>query len=446
MAKTRRRLTSAKFLALGYVVVILVGTLLLCLPISSRSGEWTSFINSIFTAATATCVTGLVVADTYLHWSVFGQVVILMLIQIGGIGFMTVITLFSMFLRRKIGLYERKILMQSEGSGRIAGVMALLKRIVIYTAIFELAGAILLSIRFVGDFGWGRGLYYGLFHSVSAFCNAGFDLMGILGEYSSLTAYVGDPLVSLTVVGLVLVGGLGFLVWGDIFDCKFRFKKFMLHTKIVVIATAGLIIVPTVIFFFTEATAAFAGMNVGRRMLASLFMAVTPRTAGFNTVDMANLSEGGALLTMLLMFIGGNTGSTAGGVKVTTIVVVLFSALAAAKNDTELVISKKRIGSINILQAFSIIIVYVVALIVASMLMCFVEPFSLKEIVFEATSALGTVGLSMGITAALTPFSKAILILLMFMGRVGAFSLLVAIAEKKENPPIKRPNGQILIG
>lgn len=446
MVKKRRKMTSAKFLALGYIVVILIGAFLLCLPISSVNREWAPFVKSLFTATSATCVTGLTVYDTFTHFSLFGQIVILFLIQIGGIGFMTVITMFSMFLRRKIGLYERKILMDSEGMGRISGVMLMIKRILIYTLIFELAGAVLLSIRFVGDFGWGRGIYFGIFHSVSAFCNAGFDLMGARSEFSSLTAYVGDPLVCLTVMFLIVVGGLGFIVWGDIFDCRFRFKKFMLHTKIVLIATAVLILPSAVAFFFTEANASMAGKGVGTRILASLFMAITPRTAGFSTVDMAAVSEGGSLLTVILMFIGGNTGSTAGGVKVTTVMVAVLGVIAMAKKDTDAVVTKKRIGASLILQAFSIIFIYIVFIFSAMLLMSFVEPYALKDLLMECTSAIATVGLSTGITPNLTAFSQILLILLMYVGRVGVFTSLMALAAKKQKPPVQRPDGKILIG
>lgn len=446
MIKSKRKLTAAKFLVLGYLVVILLGSLLLCLPISAKSGGWTPFLDSFFTATSATCVTGLVVYDVYTHWSLFGQIVIILLIQTGGVGFMTVITMFSMFLRRKIGLYERKILMQSAGTGRIGGVMHLLKRILMFTFVFEFFGAVLLAVRFVGDFGWGRGVYFAVFHAVSAFCNAGFDLMGAVEPLSSLTHYVGDPLVNLTIMFLIVVGGLGFVVWGDVVDCRFRFKKYNLHTKIVVSVTLGLIFGGAVVFFFSEANASFAGLSLPERVLAAFFQSVSPRTAGFNTVPMDKLSEGGALATIVLMFIGGNTGSTAGGVKITTLVVAVTGVFAAAKNDTSANVGKRNVGTSLIIQSFSVIGIYLMLIIVSVLAMSFAEPYSLKDLLFEVVSAIGTVGVSTGITGSLTAFSKIILALLMFSGRLGAFSLLSALAEKRENPPVKRPDGKILIG
>ena len=447
ISKKRRKLTAAKFLVLGYVVVILTGAFLLCLPVSSRDGSWTPFIDSLFTATSATCVTGLVVYSTNVHFSVFGQIVILLLIQTGGVGFMTVITMVSMFLRRKIGLYERKLLMHSEGTGRISGVMHLLKRILLFTLVFEAFGAIMLATRFVGDFGWGRGIYYAVFHAVSSFCNAGFDLLGTADNlFPSLTPYEGDPVVNLTIMFLIVVGGLGFIVWSDVIDCKFRFKKYSLHTKIVITATLALIFGGAVFFFFSEANHAFRDLTLPQRVFASFFQSVTPRTAGYNTVAMDELSEAGWLMTVMLMFVGGNTGSTAGGVKVTTLVVAVLGIVAAAKNDTSATVGKKNVGGVQILQAFSIIGVYLMAVILSVMMMSFAEELPIEDLIFEAVSAIGTVGLTTGITPTLTGFSKVILALLMFSGRVGAFSLLSAIAEKKENPPVRRPNGKILIG
>ena len=447
MAKSKRKLTAAKFLVLGYVIVILTGTFLLCLPISSRDRVWTPFVDSLFTATSATCVTGLVVYGTNVHFSIFGQIVILLLIQTGGVGFMTVITMVSMFLRRKIGLYERKLLMHSEGTGRISGVMHLLKHILLFTLIFESCGAILLATRFVADFGWGRGIYYAIFHAVSSFCNAGFDLLGTAGNpFPSLTAYVGDPVVNITVMFLIVVGGLGFIVWSDVVDCRFRFKKYCLHTKVVLAATLTLIFGGALFFFFSEANHAFAHLGLPQRILAAFFQSITPRTAGYNTVNMAELSEAGWMMTVMLMFVGGNTGSTAGGVKVTTMVVAVLGIVAAAKNDTSATVAKRNVGTVQILQAFSIIGVYLVTVIVAVMLMSFAATEPIEDLIFEAVSAIGTVGLTTGITPTLTAFSKVVLVILMFSGRVGAFSLLSAIAEKRENPPVKRPNGRILIG
>ena len=440
------KLTSAQYIILGYLAFIFIGSLLLTLPISSKSGEFTPYLTCLFTSTSAACVTGLVVVDTALHWSLFGQIIILLLIQIGGLGIMTVITLVAVALGKKIGLYHRTVLMVSSNTLKLGGIIHLVRRIFTGTIIFEGLGAILLSIRFCPELGFWKGVYYGIFHSVSAFCNAGFDLMGINGEFSSLTHYSGDVLVNLTIAFLIIIGGLGFFVWGDLVDSKWHLSKLKLHTKIVLGVNAVLIIVPTILFFFLEKNASMQNASVWERLLMSFFQSVTPRTAGFNTVNLAALSDSGSLLTTILMYIGGSPGSTAGGIKTTTFMVILLGTYATIRNTDKIVIGKRRLDFRLVRQSLTIATLYLSAILCATFIICAVEPYSLKDILFETTSAIGTVGLTTGITPLLHNSSKIILIILMFAGRVGALSLALAFGDKQKNPPLNRPVEDILIG
>jgi len=443
---TRRQLSSWQFLTLGYLLILLLGSLLLSLPIASRAGTRTPYLDALFTATSATCVTGLAVVDTYLHWSLFGQIVILLLIQVGGLGFMTILTMVMLLLRKNVGLYQRQLIMQSAGNLNLSGSVALILRILKGTLLIEGVGAALLSVRFCQDFGFWEGLYYGVFHSVSAFCNAGFDLMGRFGPFSSLSPYAGDPLVCLTVISLILLGGLGFLVWTDLLKSHFRFKSFTLHSRIALTASAVLIVLPTGLFYLYERNGLFAGLDAPQALLRSLFAAVTPRTAGFATVDMAKLSPGSSLLTTVLMFIGGNSGSTAGGIKITTFVVMLFSPIAGARRSNELVISGRQLDESIAKEAAATMSSYLLFAILGCMVLTAAEPYSLTQIVLEVVSAVATVGLSAGITPALTTASRLVLILLMFAGRLGVMTLAIAFGHRRNPPPLRRPTDRILIG
>ena len=445
MKKRKLRLSPARLIALGFFVVILVGALLLTLPFASKDGS-SNFLDALFTSTSATCVTGLVVRDTFTGWSTFGQIVILLLIQLGGLGFMTVITLISFAIGKRVGLYDRKVLMQSAGNFSLSGIGDLIRRIVPFAFVFEFVGAVLLAIRFVPDFGWGQGIYFSVFHSISAFCNAGFDLMGSRAPFSSLTAYVDDPFVSLTICVLIVVGGLGFLVWHDLARNKFHWKKYQLHTKIVLTTSAALILGGWLLFFVFERNASMAGMTVPQRLLASLFQSITPRTAGFNTVDMAALSESGNLLTDIFMLIGGSPGSTAGGIKTTTVAVLVLSAISSACGRTRVNAFRYSIDRDTIRQACSILTIYLTMALVAILAICAVEPITLKQAVFEVCSAIGTVGLSMGITPTLGIASRVIIILLMYAGRIGGLTFVLLFSERRTEPPVDRPNGKILLG
>ena len=445
MNKRAHRLSDWQMILLGYVILIVFGSLLLALPISSRNG-WTSYINALFTSASATCVTGLVVYDTFTHWSLFGQIVILFLIQVGGIGIMTIISLFTVALKGKVGLYENLVIMHASGNSRLSGSQRLIKRIVLGTLLFESAGAILLSFRFCFQFGFWRGVWFSVFHSVSAFCNAGFDLMGINAGFSSFTAYSGDPLVSLTICLLIVVGGLGFLVWNEMLTVGFKFKKYQTHTQLVLSATLIFVVVPAALFLLFEKNNLFADVGFGEALLSSLFASITPRTAGFNTIDVASMSESSIALTMILMFIGGNTGSTAGGIKVTTFLIILFGVFAAYRNRTDVQIGKKRMPVYLLLQSLCIVMTYIFAIALATIIILAIEPFSFLEVGFEAISALGTVGLSFGITPMITGGTKIILVLLMFLGKIGVITLLYSLISHKKKPDIKRPMDSIQIG
>lgn len=444
--KINLKLSYTQTIALGFAVLICVGALILCLPISSRSGEWTSPLDTLFTATSATCVTGLVLYDTYTQWSIVGQLVILFLIQLGGIGFMTVITMFSIFMKRRIGLHERQLLVQSAGTLRLSGVVRLIKRIVTGSICFELLGAALLATRFCPQMGFWRGIYNAIFHSVSAFCNAGFDLMGKYGEFSSLTSYAGDSVVSLTIAMLIVIGGIGFVVWDDIVKHKWKFGEYTLHSKIVLTVTGLLIGAGWILFYLFEARGVLSGLNGTDKVIAALFQSVTPRTAGFNIIDMAGLSESGSFLTIILMFIGGSSGSTAGGIKTTTLAVLFLSAFASSRKIRHVKVYKRRIEDSIVREAGAFFTVYITTVTSATMLLCAIEPFSLKEILFEVVSAIGTVGLTIGITPFLGAASKAVIILLMFIGRVGWLTLAIALAGKHFDPPVERVPEKILIG
>lgn len=438
----KARLHSIRILLIGFAWIILIGGILLWLPVSSPGGI--SFVDAVFTATSAACVTGLAVYDTYTQFSVFGQAVILLLIQVGGLGFMMIGVLFFLFMGRRIGLRQRALLMESTGIWKVGGIVRLTRRVLIMTGVMELSGALLLSIRFCPQMGLAQGLWHGLFHSVSAFCNAGFDLMGILEPGSSLIHFQDDLLVNGTVALLIIMGGLGFFLWNDLFEKKLAFTEYQLHTKIVLTATAVLLAAGTLGFFLLEKNAAMAGLPLPDRLIASFFQSVTPRTAGFNTIEMNRLSEGGTLLTMLLMLVGAGSGSTAGGIKVTTLTVLVLSVLSYSLGHDDLNIFGRRLEGDALKRACSNTTLYV-GLILLGGLVLSIQGFSLTDAMFEAISALGTVGLSRGITPQLPWLSKLVIILLMYSGRIGSLSVAMAVINP-ENSPIKNPAEKIIIG
>ncbi len=434
-----------RMIAFGFLAVILMGTLLLSLPIAARSGDRTPLIDCFFTATSATCVTGLTVLDTYMHWSSFGHVIILGLIQIGGLGFMTIITMFSIFTRKHISLYERRLLMQSAGTIRLSGIITMIKRVVIGTFCVEGIGAVFLSLRFCPKLGFAKGLWYAVFHSVSAFCNAGFDLMGRFNEVS-LTGYYNDPLVCITLMVLIVIGGLGFLVWSDVIKCRFVFKKMELHSKLVLTVTALLVFGGAAVLFMTEKNGAFKGMTTGEQVLSAFFQSITLRTAGFFTFDQSKLSNSGYILSTLLMFIGGSPGSTAGGVKTTTMAVAFLNLISVARNNDDVVIFKRKINNKVVIQSVAIIGIHILMASIAIFIICYLEPIGLREVIYESVSAISTVGISMGITSDFNVASKLFIAGLMYSGRIGGMTIVLAIAENSHKVKLERPEEKILIG
>ena len=438
--------THARKIALGFFLIIIVGTLLLMLPISSRSGEWTSLVNALFTATSATCVTGLVVFDTYQYWSIFGQLVIIVLIQIGGIGFITFGVCFSMFLKRKIGLARRNLIQESVSALKLAGVVKLVKKIIIGTAIFEGIGAVLLAIRFVPKMGLLVGIYNAVFHSISAFCNAGFDLMGRYEQYSSLTVYSSDIVINITIMLLIIIGGLGFIVWDDIWHNRLNFKKYSLHSKIVLISTTVLVFGHAILFGIFENNNLMQNMNPLEKVLASLFASVTARTAGFNTIDLGAMTQSSKLLTDVLMFIGGSPGSTAGGVKTTSIVVMIFYIGANLRGIQGVNILGRRISEEDVKKASVVIGINLGMAVIALIAITASQNVNMDDLLLEVFSAIATVGLSTGVTRQLTVSSKLVIIFLMYCGRIGSTTFATSFIGNKRRAPIQYPEERINVG
>lgn len=452
--KQKWRLSIWQLLTLGYLGVILLGTLLLMLPFATRAGETTTWLNALFTSTSATCVTGLVIYDTATHWTLFGQLVIIALIQLGGLGFMTVVSMIFRLLGKDMGLYANKALMLSTGGASRSNLKRLFYHIVLGTVLFESLGAILLALRFVPQFGAKKGIYFALWHSVSAFCNAGFDLMGGVfsptDRFVSFTHYATDPLISLTLCALIIIGGLGFCVWEDIIAKRGRFRRFTLHTKLVLITTASLLILSTLLFLLFERNRFDSGLSLGSKLLISFFNATTPRTAGFNTTDLSTLSDSGYLLMLVLMFVGGSSASTAGGIKITTLFVILAGILAVFRGKRDIELGKKRLSHTLVSQALAIFVSCLMIVLCATLVLCAVEEqnelATMRAVLFETFSAMGTVGLSLGLTPTLKMTSRIVLILLMYAGRVGILTLALAFGERRESADIKRPLDNILIG
>ncbi len=442
-----KKLTYPQLIALGYLMLIAMGTLLLSLPVSSRDHISAGLIGALFTATSATCVTGLVVFDTYTQWSVFGQIIIILLIQIGGLGFMTIVTLFSFLLKRKIGLKERGLLRESVNTMYVGGIVRLIKKILVGTLLFEGLGAVLLSIRFIPQMGLAEGIYNGFFHSVSAFCNAGFDILGKYGKYSSLITYSDDAVVCLTIAALIVIGGIGFFVWDDVSKNKLHFKKYQLHTKLVLSMTAILLVVGSVLFYIFENRNTLSQMPIGEKITASVFGAITPRTAGFNSVDVMALTPAAKLLTMLLMFIGGSPGSTAGGIKTITFAVILISLWSSLRNSKGDNIFRRRLEDNALKRASSIVTANLILIFCAAFVIGAVNiSLPIDDVLFECLSAIGTVGLSSGVTGVVGDLSLVILALLMYAGRVGSVSFALLFTEHRVPSSVQSPTEKISLG
>ena len=446
--KREAPMSPSMMIAVGFALLILLVTLLLMLPIASQSRTVTPPLTALFTATSAVCVTGQALVDTGTHWSLFGQVVLIIAIQIGGLGVMTLLALVSMAMGRRIGLRQRTILQESVASFSVGGIVRLIRLALIGTATIEGLGAAALAFRFVPMLGWAKGLWYSVFHAISAFCNAGFDLMGpVSGPFSSLERFAGDPLINLTVMTLILVAGLGFPVWQDLIKNRLCWKKMRLHTRVVLVLTAFLVLVPAALFFITEKNAAMAGMPTGTRVWASLFSAVTPRTAGFDTVPTGELSPAGGMLTLLLMLTGGNSGSTAGGAKATTLLLVVLTAVSILKGEEDVHLFGRRIENDLLRRACSIVVVYLTMGALATLAICAMQPeFTLQQVLIEVFSAIDTVGLTAGITRDLNTVSRILMILLMYAGRLGSMTFMILLTRRKPPAPVQYPADKILVG
>lgn len=442
----RFKMSQTQFIAYGFMIIILAGTLLLMTPWASRDGKSIGFLSALFTATSASCVTGLVVADTYRQWTVFGQLVILTMIQIGGLGFITIGVFVSIVLRRKIGLKERGLMQESANTLQIGGVVKLARKIIVGTAIFEGGGAVLLALRFIPEFGLVKGIYYGIFHSISAFCNAGFDLMGGPEAYSSFVRYYDDWIINIVIMALIIIGGIGFIVWDDIQKNGLKFQKYLLHTKIVLIATFVLIFGSAFLFYLFEKDNLIAGMSPTGQFLASMFSSVTARTAGFNTVDTGKLSHASKLLTIILMFIGGSPGSTAGGVKTTTLVVLMLYVRANIQRSYGVNVFDRRLEDDAIKHAGAVVTINMGLAMIACLVIMGVQSSDMSDVLFEAFSAIGTVGMSTGFTRSLLPVSRIMIILLMYCGRIGSLSFALAFTQQKKIAHVQQPKEQIRIG
>ena len=441
-----RRLSHVQIIITGYILMILLGTGLLMLPFMSRGEGSVGFEKAFFTAVSTSCVTGLTLCDTWTTWTYAGQAVLLVLIQTGGLGFMTIATFFFALLRKRMGLYSRETMVESINTTHVGGIMRLSKVITLGTLAFEACGALLLSVRFIPEYGVLRGIWFSVFHSISAFCNAGFDLMGINEEYSSFTAYSGDFLVCLTLMALIQMGALGFIVWQDVAFHGLHIRKYSLHTKVVLVMTMGLFAVGTVLFFLFERNATGAGLGTGERMLTAAFAAVTPRTAGFNTVDIAKMSESSRLLTVIYMLTGGSPGSTAGGIKTTTVFVIFAYMINLVRGRKRTTVFHRTIPD-SILKKALVVAMYNISLaLIATLIICGIWQLPVTDILFECFSAIDTVGMTTGITRSLTGGSKYIIAFLMFLGRVGSVSFAVALIGKKGNAIVEYPAEDVTVG
>lgn len=443
----RIKLFPIQILAIGFALIIILGGILLSQPFTSRLGDGIPFIDGLFTSTSATCVTGLAVYDTYTQFNFWGQLILLVLIQVGGLGFMGIAITFSFLIGSKITIFQKTLLMESIGTLHVGGVIKVMRRMLFGTLTMESIGAIIIASRFINDLGFWRGLWCGIFHSISAFCNAGFDILGIYEPGMSLTLFADDPVLLITVMVLVVSGGIGFIVWSDIVDCKFNFKKYALHSKIMLSFTAALILIGAALFIFLEWNKGFAGMTTGEKFLNGFFCSVTPRTAGFNTVNYMDFTTAGRYLTIVLMAIGAGPGSTGGGMKITTFAVIMMAMYSYSKHYNDLSIFRRRLTVEARRKAFSSSSSYTALVLGVTFLLLILNPdVPAESCLFEAFSAMGTVGLSEGLTAEAGVGSKSLLILLMYCGRLGSISVAMAIARRKFIPKISYPEEQITVG
>lgn len=439
------RLTPPKILSLGFMLLIAVGTALLSLPAASVGGR-ISFIDALFMATSATCVTGLAVIDTGTQLTTFGQVVLLVLFQFGGLGFVTMATLITLVLNKRISLKERLLLQESMNQHSMQGIVLLIRRVLIYSLIIQLSGAILLTGRFMADMPFGKAIYYGLFHSVSIFNNAGFDLFGdIHGPFSGLTRYVEDPIVNLTSMLLIFLGGIGFIVLSDVIDFPKR-KRLTLHSKVVLSTSVILVLVGAAVFFLLELNHTLKPLHTSGKIMASFLQAITPRSGGVTTIEIPLLRESTQFLMILLMFIGAAPGSTGGGIKITTFAILVTAVYAKLRGREDIVLFRNRIAKGNVYKAITMTLLSLMLVVIATMLLSVTENADFLSVLFEAVSAFGTSGITMGLTTELTSIGKVLVIILMFVGRIGPLTLAYALKPKNSKELYRYPEGNITIG
>lgn len=442
MITIKKRLSSSQIIILGFAGAILFGSILLTLPFSTRDGHGALFSDALFTATSAVCVTGLVVQDTATYWSTFGQAVIIALIQIGGMGVVTVAIAISSFSGKQISLKQRSTMQEAISAHKVGGIVRLTGFIIKMTIIFELLGAVIMAPTFCKEFGVLKGIWYAVFHSISAFCNAGFDLMGVKTPYSSLTYFVDNPVINFVIMSLIIIGGIGFMTWDDIKVNKHHVRKYRMQSKVILITTVLLISLPALYFFLFE----FGDKPMGERIWSSLFQSVTPRTAGFNTADLTQISETGTAITIMLMLIGGSPGSTAGGMKTTTLAVLLSTAISVFRRREHTHFFGRRVNDDTIRNAATILMMYVILFLTGGFLISHIESLPLLTCLYETASAIGTVGLTLGITPNLGIASQIILIVLMYIGRVGGLTLIFSALSGNQGNTARLPQEKITVG
>jgi len=447
--KKKKTLDAFKILALGFATVIFTGATLLSMPFSSVSGQFTNFLDCLFTSTSAVCVTGLVTLDTGTYWSMTGKTIIMLLIEIGGLGFMAMSTIFALVLKKKITLKDRLVMQEAYNTFNLQGIISHVRYMIIFTLCVQGIAALILMTQFIPMVGVGMGIYYGIFHSISAFCNAGFDL---LGKFTSVTVINDNKIVLLTLANLINIGGLGYLVWRELLGTlskKKKLKNISLHAKVVLTLSLILVIGGTLSFLIFEWNnpATMKDMSFGNKLVNSYFSATTPRTAGFNSISNSEMSPASKLITMAYMFIGGSPGGTAGGVKTTTFGIIIFTLIAVLKGRSDVEIYKKKLSQSTVYKAIAIFFLGLTIVVIGVMILSINEiGATFEEIVYEVLSAFGTVGLTMGITPGLQSISKVTLILIMYMGRVGPLTVMLALSNKQEKINIKYPEGKLLIG
>lgn len=443
----KKHFTSFQIIIFGFLSVIIAGCLLLMLPIATKDGRGASIADALFTSTSATCVTGLVVRNTVTYWSEFGQAVILLLIQIGGMGVVTMAVSIAVVSGRKIGLMQRSTMQEAISAPNVGGIVRMTGFILKTTFLMELFGVIVMLPVFCVDYGWCKGIWYAVFHSVSAFCNAGFDLMGDEIPFSSLTSYQANEVINLAIMFLIVIGGVGFLTWEDVRIHRNHLKKYRMQSKVIVFMTVVLVLIPALFFYFFEfASLKWDDMSESEKIWSALFQAVTPRTAGFNTVDLAAFSEAGKTVVLVLMLIGGAPGSTAGGMKVTTVAVLFLVSFATFQRKEAAHCFGRRIPGDTVKYAAAILMLYLVLFLMGAVFISCIEGLPMLDCLFETASAIGTVGLSLGVTPGLCIVSRSILVILMFLGRVGGLTLVFAALSPKGGNISTLPQEKITVG